>query len=374
VLPDDTKVISVDDHVIEPPHLWSTYLPANMRAEGPHVVEDPGTGDQSWVWEDRQYPVELMGSPKTRIFHGNGDEVRTHRFDGVVPGCYDPIARVQAMDEDGITAQLNFPTFPRFAGTLFLEGNDKELAKHCVRAYNDWMLDEWCAAAPERFIPMTLVPLWDPEAAVAEIQRCAAKGARSISFPENPSPLGLPSFWTNYWDPVFAAAADAEMVLSMHIGTSGSLPTPSPESTEVVSISLCGVNSMLACADLILSGALQKFPTLKIAFSEGGTGWVPYILERMQYTWERSRLGVDKSISPRELFDRQIWTCFISDDIGLANRYEIGIDKIMFETDYPHNDSNWPDSRKLFAKALTDVPDDEARKIAELNARKLYRF
>jgi predicted TIM-barrel fold metal-dependent hydrolase len=221
---------------------------------------------------------------------------------------------------------------------------------------------------------MILVPLWDVPAAVAEIKRCAAKGARSVSFPENPAPLGLPSFWTDHWDPVFAAAAEAQMVLSMHIGTSGSLPLPSPESTEVVSISLCGVNSMLACADLILCGALQRFPDLKIAFSEGGSGWVPYILERMQYTWERSRLGVDKSISPRELFDRQIWTCFISDEVGLANRNEIGVHKLMFESDYPHNDSNWPDSRKQFAKALANVPDEEARQIAELNARDLYRF
>ncbi|MBO0731366.1 MAG: amidohydrolase family protein, partial [Acidimicrobiaceae bacterium] len=265
MLPAETQMISVDDHVVEPPNVWADRLPARLREAGPHVI-DIGE-DQAWMWEGRRYPIGLMGSPKTRIFRtdGSGDDIKARRYADMVPACYSVKERVAAMDTDGVHAALLFPTWPRFAGTQFLEAKDKDLARLCVQAWNDWLLDEWCAAAPTRFIPMTMIPLWDPNAAAAEIRRCAAKGSRSITMCENPAPLGLPSFWTGEWDPVFAAAEETGLVLSMHIGTSGSLLSPSPESTQPVSISLCGVNSMMACADLIFTGVLQRFPGLRIA-------------------------------------------------------------------------------------------------------------
>lgn len=377
MLLNDVKLISVDDHVVEPPHVWQTWLPERHREHGPKVVE-LGDGDQSWVWEGRDYPVGLMGSPRTRIFRegedGTGDDFRARSFSGVVPACYDVAARVKAMDEDRVHAALNFPTFPRFAGTLFLGATDFKLASACVQAWNDWILDEWCAAAPDRFIPMTLVQLWDPELAAAEIRRCAAKGSKSFTMCENPAPLGLPSFWTDHWDPVWKAAQDTGLVVSMHIGTSGSLVTPSPESVEAVPISLCGVNSMATSTDLIFSGKLHQFPELKIALSEGGAGWVPYLVERMDYTWARTRLGVDKSMPPSELFKRHFWACFIWDETAIRLRDEIGVEKMMWECDFPHNDSNWPESRTMLEKAMADVPDDVCKRIAETNARELYDF
>jgi predicted TIM-barrel fold metal-dependent hydrolase len=280
------------------------------------------------------------------------------------------------MDEDGVHAELCFPQFPRFGGTAFLEATDWDLALACVRAWNDWMLDEWAAAYPDRFIPQTLVPLWDPQLAAKEIERCAAKGSKAILFVENPAPLGLPSFPTGHWDPVFAAAADTGLPLSMHIGTSsGLLVKPSEESTPSIGIALCGVNSMAALGDLIFSGALEQHPNCRIALSEGGAGWAPYVLERLDYTWERSRYeGVHCSIPPSEVFARHFWVCMIVDRYALANRHLIGIDKLMWEADYPHNDSNWPNSRKILAEALVDIPDDEAARIGELNAREFYRF
>jgi len=375
MLTDDTAIISVDDHVVEPPSVWVDRVPASYRQAAPHVENRPGE-TQTWVWEGREYPIHLMGSPATRNFRddGTGEDFYARSFDDMVPGAYDASARVEAMDTDGVQAQVLFPTFPRFAGTRFLEGVDKDLSLLCVRAYNDWMLDDWCATAPDRFIPMIITPLWDPGLAAEEIRRCAGKGAKAISFPENPAPLGLPSFWGEHWDPVFAAAEDARMVLCMHIGTSGELVQPAPESSEAVGISLCGVNAMSACTDLIYSGMLHRHPGTKIALSEGGSGWVPYILERMDYTWARTRLGVDKSVKPSELFERHFWTCFIDDEAAVRQRHEIGVHKMMFETDYPHNDSNWPNSRKVLSEMLVDVPDDEARRIAELNARELFDF
>jgi predicted TIM-barrel fold metal-dependent hydrolase len=375
MLPDDADLISVDDHVIEPPNVWVDRLPQNLREAGPHIVTN-ADGAQIWEWEGRHYPVSLMGSPRTRIFKGDGsgDDFRSTSYAEMIPACYDAAERVKAMDEDGITASINFPTFPRFAGTQFLEAEDKNLALLMVKAYNDWMIDEWCGEHPTRFIPMIILPLWDPPAGAVEIERCAAKGARAITMVESPPPLGLPSFWTDHWDPVFGAANDTGLVLCMHIGTSGSLMSPSPESPEAVPISLCGVNAMAACTDLIYSGKLQDNPNLKIALSEGGSGWVPYLVERMDYTWARTRLHVRKDVAPSELFSKHFWSCFISDNTAIANRHEIGVNRLMWECDFPHNDSEWPNSRKLLAEALVDVPDDEARQIAGLNARDLFNF
>jgi predicted TIM-barrel fold metal-dependent hydrolase len=375
VLPADCQLISVDDHVVEPPTVWVDRLPRHLKEVGPHIVRS-ATGAEIWEWEGRRYPVSLMGSPRTRIFKGDGrgDEFRSQSYDEMIPACYDAAERVKAMDEDGITASLNFPTFPRFSGTLFLQADDRELALFCVQAYNDWMIDEWCGEHPGRFIPMIIAPLWDPAKAAVEMERCAAKGARAVSVCENPSPLGLPSYWTQHWDPLFKAANETGLVLCMHIGTSGSLVVPSPESTEAVPISLCGLNAMSACADLIYSGKLQENPRLRVALSEGGSGWVPYLLERMDYTWNRTRIDVRKDIAPSELFQRHFWTCFISDDTAIETRHMIGVDRLMWECDFPHNDSEWPNSRNTLAVSLTEVPDDEARQIGELNARRVFDF
>jgi predicted TIM-barrel fold metal-dependent hydrolase len=377
-LREDFQLISVDDHVIEPPNVWVDRLPAKYKEAGPQIIDTPGH-TQSWRYEGQQYDMSLLGSPQTRIFRtdGTGEDLYARHYDDMVPGAYDASARLDAMDEDGVWAQLIFPTFPRFAGTRFLNSKDPVLAGLCVQAYNDWMIDEWCATAPDRFIPMIVIQLWDPPAAAEEMRRCAAKGARAVTMIESPSPMGLPSFWTDYWDPVFAAADETGLVLCTHVGTSGTLTTPSPESaanSDAVPISLCGLNSMAACADLIFSGILHRHPGVRIALAEGGSGWVPYLVERMDYTWARTRAGVNRTMSPSELFARHFWTCFISDRTAIENRHAIGLDKLMWESDYPHNDSEWPNSRKFLATHVDDVPDDEVQKIVELNARDLFNF
>jgi predicted TIM-barrel fold metal-dependent hydrolase len=378
MLRDDVQPISVDDHVVEPPGVFVDRIERRFRDRAPRIVDRDGV--EGWLWEDRFYPLSFQGNAATRKFRegeaGHGDDLHARRYEDMIPAAYDVHERVHAMDEDGVWAELLFPTFPRFGGTRFLDGDDKDLAAAMVRAWNDWMIDEWCAAAPQRFIPQTLVPLWDVPAAVAEIERCAAKGSRAVLFVENPHPVGLPSFPTGHWRPIFEACNETGLPLSMHIGTSAGLVLdPSPESTPSVGIALCGVNSMSALGDLIFSGAFNDLPNLRIALSEGGAGWVPYVLERLDYTWQRSRYeGLRNTEPPSEVFGRHVWVCMISDRYAIRNRDLIGVDKIMWEADFPHNDSNWPNSRKILAEALLDVPDDEAERIAELNARELYRF
>jgi predicted TIM-barrel fold metal-dependent hydrolase len=383
------RLISTDDHVIEHPRVWLDRLPAGDRDAGPRIVDAargpggvPPTGAaraatdsaQIWVYEGRRYPQMALNAVAGRRREEFGLEPT--RYDEILPGCYDPVARLADMDADGIGAQLCFPSFPKFAGTVFLQAEDKALALRCVQAWNDFMIDEWCATAPDRFIPVAILPLWDPQLAVREAERVAAKGARTISFPENPVPLGLPSFHTNHWDPVFAVAQEAEMPLSMHFGSSGKAPFTAEDAPFAVGISLFGCNSMYTTADLLFSPVFHNFPSLKVALSEGGIGWIPYMLERIDYTWERHKYytGVNQDVRPSELFRRHIWGCFIDDEFGIANRHWIGVDRITWECDYPHSDSNWPHARKRAAGTLADVPDDEVHQMVELNARKLFRF
>jgi predicted TIM-barrel fold metal-dependent hydrolase len=389
-LQDHMKLISVDDHLVEHPRVWEDRLPARFRDAGPRVVETESSfalggeiggnlgatskGAQVWMYEGRVYPQLGLNAVAGRDPKDYGLE--PVRYDEMIPGCYDPVERVKDMDLDGVQAAMCFPSFPRFSGTVFLEGHDKELALLCVQAFNDFVLDEWCAGAPDRFVPVVILPFWDVDATVAEIHRTAAKGALAISFPENPVPLGLPSFHTDHWDRVFSVVEETGMPLALHFGSSGKPPITAPDAPMAVMIALMGTNSMDATCDLLFSPVFHRHPRLKVMLSEGGIGWVPYLLERCDYTWSRHRWyqNIDKDMPPSDLFRRHIFACFIDDDTGIDLRHRIGISNITWECDYPHSDSNWPNSRKRAAQMLKGVPDEEAHQIVELNARRVLRF
>jgi predicted TIM-barrel fold metal-dependent hydrolase len=377
-LQDHMQLISVDDHLVEPPHLWQSRLPARWLEDGPKIVEEEVEGGGApahvWYYEGNRYPQIGLNAVAGKRPEEFGTEPL--RYSDMLPGCYDPEARVIDMDLDGVQAALCFPSFPKFAGTVFLRGKDRELAGLCVRAFNDFMIDEWCAAAPERLIPIVMLPLWDVAACVAELHRTVAKGAKAITFPENPVPLGLPSFHSDHWDPLFAAAEEAGIPLCMHFGTSGQAPTTAPDAPFAVTITLFACNSMYAAADLMFSPVFHRHPRLKVALAEGGVGWVPYLLERADYVWDRHRhyQNVNQDMKPSDIFRRNIWGCFIDDVHGLRARHEIGVDRITWECDYPHSDSNWPNSRKRAVEVFADVPDDEVHRMVEWNSRELFSF
>lgn len=377
-LQDHMQLISTDDHLIEPPSLWVDRLPERYREQGPRIIEkvvnDPNRPTHVWTYEGRVYPyIGLNAVAGKRPEEFGAEPVR---FDDMLPGCYDPVARIQDMDIDGVQAALSFPSFPKFAGTIFLQATDRDLALLCVQAWNDYVIDEWCPTAPDRLIPMAILPLWDTDLCVKEIERTAAKGVKTISFVENPVPLGLPSFHTDHWDSVFSAAEDANLPLCVHFGTSGKPPITAEEAPMAVSIALYGCNSMYATADLLFSPVFHRHPNLKFALSEGGIGWVPYMLERLDAVWTKHRFyqNVNQTVRPSDLFRKHMFGCFIEDNFGVDNRHAVGIDNITWECDYPHSDSNWPNSRKIVAEMMLDVPDDEVHKIVETNARALFDF
>ena len=272
-------IVSVDDHVIEPPRVWLDRLPRKYHDVAPRIVTEPD-GQEFWVYEDRRTITGGLGAIAGR----RPEDITAEGFpySEMRPGCYDPQARLADMDEAGILASLNFPSIPRFCGQLFWEAKDKDLALLCVRAYNDWMIDEWCATAPGRYIPLTIIPLWDPQLAVEEIERTAAKGSHSFCFSENFEPLGLPTIHdpSGYWDPVVAAAQDNEQVLSIHIGSSSTMYKIASDSPFMANMSLGAIRPAGCMMAWIFSGMFQQFPGIKIALSEGSIGWIPWFLER----------------------------------------------------------------------------------------------
>lgn len=364
-------LVSVDDHIVEPPGVWADRLPARYREAGPHVVEDGGR--EFWVFEGER--GETMGLNAVAGKENKDFSMDPVRYTDMIPGCYDPVARANDLLSDGIRGSLCFPTFPRFAGVRFLRAKDKDLAHLCVQAYNDFIIDEWCASVPGMYIPMIIGQLWDPPRFADEIRRCAVRGARALTFPENTHALGLPSFHTDHWDPIWQAAEETETVVCIHTGTSGIVPMPSPDGSFAIGIALAPLAAASTCTDLLMSAALSRFPGLRIEIAEGGIGWIPFMLERVDRTWEKHRhwakLG---ELPPSEVFRRNIWVCFIDERAGLEVRHAIGIDKIMWECDYPHADTPWPNSQGDVAKALAGIPDDEVALMTHGNAEALFRW
>jgi len=219
-LQDHHQIVSVDDHLIEHPRVWQDRLPAKWREAGPRIVETDGK--HLWGYDGQIFPTiglnAVAGKPPEEW---GMDPVR---YEDMIPGCYDPVARVADMDLDGVQAALCFPSFPGFAGGTFQRANDKELALLCVKAWNDFYIDEWCATAPERFIPLAILPTWDIDACVEEATRVAAKGARTVSFPDSPVPLGLPSFHSDHWDPLWRVCSETKMPVSLHFGSGSFVP------------------------------------------------------------------------------------------------------------------------------------------------------
>ena len=380
MLPASAKLMSADDHIIEPPDLWVDRVPVRFRDDCPRIVEVDGR--QAWLWQGDLTYIP-MGS--CRPLPGNDPAgyppaPGTARFDEIRPGCYDPVERIKDMDTDGVWGQLCFPNFARFAGHRFyLNVADDELGQACLRTYNDYLLDEWCATEPSRLFGAVILPLHDVDAAVAELERVLAKGAKAIAFSENPTVLGLPSAHTEHWDPLWAIANEARIPVCMHIGSSSRLVTTSDDAPATVLVTLNGLNSMMAGVDWLMSGILDRFTNLKVILSEGGAGWIPYIVERADKAFHDPRLRPNAAIGqhakggtpPSELFAEHMYVCLVDEHFALRVLGDIPVDNLVWEGDYPHGDGLWPENHAYLEKALADVPDADALQIAETNLRGL---
>jgi predicted TIM-barrel fold metal-dependent hydrolase len=385
-------IISVDDHVMEPKDLWQQQLPPSLRDRGPRVETDNvklefkgghygySRGDASgqpcdlWIYEDLEVPTGLLHAPAgiPREEQRNVAAV----YEDFRPGTYDRDERLADMDLNHVEAAINYPNiFPRFAGQGFAERDDKELALQCLQIYNDWIIDDWCGGgARGRLIPLTIVPLWDPALAAEEVRRCAAKGSYAVAFTESPAKLGLPSMYSGEWDQLFEVCQETNSSVSMHIGSSSSMPSTSDDAPLATSMSLYAQNAQGSLADWVFSGTLGRFPDLVIAYAESQVGWMPFQLERMDSVWKEGRGGVGGPILPSEQARGRVYGCIFDDVFGLKVRDEVGVDQILFETDYPHSDGTFPHSRKVAHELFTaaGMGPEDCYKVIRGNAIHAY--
>jgi predicted TIM-barrel fold metal-dependent hydrolase len=373
---DDMILVSIDDHMIEPPDMYENHVPKKWLDQAPKVVRNE-QGVDEWVFQGERTSTPFgmaatVGWPREEWGFNPG------AYSELRPGCFDVHERVRDMNANGVLASMNFPTMAGWNARTFAESHDKEVALVMLQAYNDWVIDEWCAAYPGRFIPLGIVPMWDPELAAAEVHRIAKKGCRAVSMLETPHANGYQSYLSGYWDPVLQALCDENMVLCLHIGAGFEvINRPAEAPIDHLMVLACQISAITA-QDLLFGPTLRRFPELRVALSEGGIGWIPFYLDRVDrhFTNQGWLHGADDfgGKLPSEVFRDHILACYITDPSGLLLRDRIGIDIIAWECDYPHTDTTWPESPEFAWKEFQDAgcSDEEIHKIAWQNACRFF--
>ncbi len=372
---DDMVIISVDDHISEPPDMFERHLEGEALATAPqfHTTED---GANYWTYQGMTMTSVGLNAVVGRVPEEYGMEPQS--LAQVRKGCYDPKARLEDMNVNGIACSLNFGSIGGFDGSrCFHNAPDKELALIHLKAYNDWHILDWCGTDPGRFIPCALLPTWDMGATVAEIKRIAAMGCTSVTLTENPTKIGLPSIHNAYWEPMWKALSEYQITICLHIGSGNPQPHASDETPIEAWITTMPMSIAVGAADWLQLDALLRYPDLRIFLSESGIGWIPYFLERADFSHSRHKAWTHSGyngMKPSELFRRHFMTCFIDDAFGLKNLEDVGEDMVAYECDYPHSDTLWPEVPEYLWKSFPDLTDTQIDKITHLNAMRWLRF
>ena len=364
-------IISVDDHLVEPPEMFEGRLPARFQSRAPRVVTDE-RGHEVWEYEGQRFTQVGMNAVAGRT--KSMKNLEPTRFADMRKGCWDITERVRDMDLNGVWASMNFPSMiTGFCGRVFAQIDDLELGFATTQAWNDWLHEEWWQPAKDRIIPLGLTFLADPVLGAAEIRRNAERGFVAVTLPERPQNIGFPSLFTGYWDPIVEACADTDTVIALHVGSSGGYPSPEAAPALQLGATMFGQLSLAACAEWLWSGYPLKYPDLKITMSEGGIGWVAMLLDRLDNIVDRSGYGLGWDVRPADVLLRNFWFCTIDDPSTIVTRHRIGVENIMFETDYPHGDGTWPETQQVVADTYGDLPVDELRAILCENAARVFR-
>ena len=333
----DMVIVSVDDHVSEPADMFDRHLTGEALATAPKLKQTE-TGTDYWEYQGMKMPSVGLNAVVGRPFEEYGMEPT--KLEQIRKGVWDVHERIKDMDVNGVAASLNFGSAVGFDGGRFHKAPDKDLALVHLRAYNDWHVDEWCGAYPGRFIPCGLLPTWDMAATVEEIKRLAQKGVTTVSLNENPTMQGLPSIHNGYWEPMWKAIVDHDMFMCLHIGAGNPAPHASMETPIEAWITTMPMSISVGAADWLHLEALMRYPTMKIALSEGGIGWIPYFMERADFShsrhkaWTHSDLAF-KGKTPSEVFKQHFMCCFIDDKFGLQSLEFLNEDMVAYVVRLP---------------------------------------
>ena len=357
----DYQLISGDSHINEPPDLWTSRLPAQFRDRAPRVQRFE-QGD-AWVMEGALDPMNFGANCNA----GMPIEQKNSwcKWEDVRAGGYDPAVRLTEQDADGVEAEVLYPT-PRVSNTLFWHTVDPAFHLACIQAYNDW-LAEYCAHAPDRLWGIALMPNVGVDHAVAEMQRTMAKpGMAGVQLGQYPSG-GLDL--TDDDDRFFAAAAEAGVPVSIHV----SFVTGPPG--EVSRGKLRGdmrfFDAPIRVAQLIGGGTFDRHPDLHVVLGEVDCGWVPYVKEQMDDRHARQAVH-SMAEKPSHYWEHNLSYVFITDTYGVKNRHAVGVDRMLWSSDYPHGGSDWPESRATIDRAFAGVDPAERHAILAGNAARIY--
>jgi predicted TIM-barrel fold metal-dependent hydrolase len=378
------RVVDIDTHVTEPADVWTSRVAKKWGGQVPHVRRVSGT--DLWFIGDRV--VGMPGAYSAAGHTGSFPDMRK-TYEDIPPAMFDAKARLAFMDEEKLFANVLYPNVGGFGAGGFLRIPDPALVLECVRAYNDWLL-EWAGADRRRLVPVMATPFWDVRAAVAEIERCAGLGYRAMLFCNQPQDHGQPPLRAAHWDPIWAAAQAAGMSVSFHVG-GGDLGGEAMKAEHIgIKANFARISTLAfldngrCLADLILSGIPHRFPRLPLVSVESGIGWIPFVLEALDWQWKNN--GVTKEhpewdLLPSEYFRRQIYGSFWFEEKGIDTALELYPDNILFETDYPHPTCQAPGPASAGThphayaeRALARVPEPVLAKVLETTARRLYRL
>jgi predicted TIM-barrel fold metal-dependent hydrolase len=377
-------VIDNDTHISEPPDLFTSRLPRKWHDQAPTIQRNEETGFEVWVIGDQKQggiPVghtAVAGWPEPFPAAPSG-------FDEIPRAAHDAHARLEYMDSLRIWAMALYPNVGGFGSQAFLALKDPALMLACVQAYNDF-LTEWCAPAPERFIPISAMPFWDVEASVAEIERCAKRGHKGVLFTGAPQDHGMPALASPHWNPLWECAQAHDLPISFHIG-SGEFTNNDWTPERIALYGPGGINAQTSIGlflengrqlvDLLFSGVLARHPELKFVSIESGIGFLPYLLEAADYTFEYGRVAEQRpefDMKPSDYFKRQVYACYWFEQFAPRHMLDqLPVDNILFETDYPHPVCLYGDVRERIDAGLGDAPEALRRKLLFDNAAGLYK-
>ena len=373
-------VISADGHIDLiwlPPDLFTSNASAALRERMPYVVDGPA--GKQWVSRNgaKFGLMNGMGSAGRQYVPG-----QIHRSDRMAStGLYEdgkngirrltvPELRLKDQDRDGVQAEVIYGIL---GASMRL--NDHEAAAEVLRIYNEWLAD-FCRASPERLIGLANIPNHDMDMAVAEVKRAVRRGARGLDVANRPDMTPL---WDPFWDPLWRIAHETGLPVHFHTigGRSPDYTKLAPKVARAAAaahISNFQMHMGYMLMSLIFSGALERYPNLKIVIGEAGLGWIPYVLDHMDLEWEDQFKDLDLKMKPSEYWYRQCYATYQTDRIGIMLIDELGRDNVMWGSDYPHPDGIWPDSQDYLKRELGHLPEATRRKITRDNAAKLYRL
>ena len=345
------QVISADDHVVEPPDVFQRRLPSHLRQKAP-TVQRFGDEDK-WVVGDKVLAGTGANKANLKTPHDKRGLVGLVNYDTCQPGIWQPEARLRDYDADGKDGAVLYSDFlPGFTGNPFWSlAHDPELRLACLKAWNDWLIDDFCAVDSQRLVPLALPPVWDINEAVKEVKRCASKGHPGVLIGGVLDIFGYPTFFEPHWDPLWAAIQEADMVVAVHQQSAmldrRNAFRPDGWSAEdrkdLRGLPLANIvwhvsNTLIPLIDMLSCGMLERFPRLKITLGEGGVGWIPYVIGQADFFWARNKSWIkpDLTMPPSEYWRRQCSAAFWYEQIDDYIIRQLGVDNIMWEDDYPH--------------------------------------